>query len=277
MQQSLLQYLERPSLLSEISKDELQELISRYPYATNLRLLILLKARQEKDPDYEKYLSQFASATFDRAHLYNLLAGLDLREEERGEVLELLELEELELAPLDNSFNEELPSRLNELPTPPVPPVSPAPAPPPPAAAPVFGTDRAERPSWSAPAPPNPPKGTDWVALASTYVQIFPALVRATRPEDPAAFKAILQRRRGQTDLGDRLRKLRRRQQSAPPRKVAPEGQEGGVVVSETLAALLVRQEQYQSAIKMYRRLILLYPEKKPIFAGLIEKLKEKL
>ena len=48
-------------------------------------------------------------------------------------------------------------------------------------------------------------------------------------------------------------------------------------VASETLAQLLVRQGQYQHASKMYRRLILLYPEKKTIFAGLIKDLKEKL
>jgi len=50
-----------------------------------------------------------------------------------------------------------------------------------------------------------------------------------------------------------------------------------GEVASETLAKLLVRQGQYQHAIKMYQRLILLYPEKKTTFAGLIKELKEKL
>lgn len=48
-------------------------------------------------------------------------------------------------------------------------------------------------------------------------------------------------------------------------------------VASETLAQLLERQGQYGKAIKMYQRLSLLYPEKKPIFAGLIKNLKEKL
>ena len=46
---------------------------------------------------------------------------------------------------------------------------------------------------------------------------------------------------------------------------------------SETLARLLVQQGQYQNAIKMYRRLELLYPEKKTIFAGLIRDLQKKL
>ncbi|MEM9835493.1 MAG: hypothetical protein AAF828_03270 [Bacteroidota bacterium] len=48
-------------------------------------------------------------------------------------------------------------------------------------------------------------------------------------------------------------------------------------IASETLAQLLVRQGQYEKAIKMYKRLGLLYPEKKLIFAGLITDLKEKL
>ncbi|NJB87453.1 hypothetical protein GGR26_003233 [Lewinella marina] len=230
----------------------------------------MLKARQEKDPRYEEYLSRFASATFDRAHLYNLLASLDLKEEERGEVLELLELEELELTPLENTFSEALPSRLNELPTPEPAPVS-------------FDMDYPDEPVILPPRqePPPPPSRAgmvEWVSVAATYSQLLPALVRAARPEDPAVFAAKVAPRSRNANLSDRLRKLRRRQQAASPRKSSPDtGGEGGVVVSETLAALLVRQEQYQSAIKMYRRLILLYPEKKPIFAGLIEKLKEKL
>ncbi|THH39303.1 hypothetical protein [Neolewinella litorea] len=272
MQQSLLQYIERPSLLSEITSEKILDLIARYPYSTNLRLLLLLKARQEKDPDYEKYLNRFASATFDRTHLYNLLAALDLREEERGEVLELLELEELELAPLENIFNEELPSRLNELPNP--------------SAAGTVNDPDEELPPLMPPisrtratfAPPVPRSGIgEWVDLASAYSQLLPVFVRVARPEDPAVFQELINGRSRSANLSDRLRKLRRRQQSATPRKSSADTGDGGVVVSETLAALLVRQEQYQSAIKMYRRLILLYPEKKPIFAGLIEKLKEKL
>jgi hypothetical protein len=84
--------------------------------------------------------------------------------------------------------------------------------------------------------------------------------------------------------LRERLTRIRRRQEarsedgSENVGKIARRSlvaQE--VVASETLAKLLVRQGQYQNAIKMYRQLVLLYPDKKTTFAGLINNLKEKL
>ncbi|MEL6143117.1 MAG: hypothetical protein AAFU67_16060, partial [Bacteroidota bacterium] len=89
--------------------------------------------------------------------------------------------------------------------------------------------------------------------------------------------------------LAERLRRHRRRQVaelgkdkpendadslSKSARESVKEHQE---IASETLAKLLVQQEQYEKAIKMYQRLSLLYPKKKAIFAGLIKELKEKL
>lgn len=46
-------------------------------------------------------------------------------------------------------------------------------------------------------------------------------------------------------------------------------------VVSETLAKLLVKQENYSEAIKMYEKLILIFPEKSGFFAEQIKKLKK--
>ena len=45
-------------------------------------------------------------------------------------------------------------------------------------------------------------------------------------------------------------------------------------VVSETLAELLVRQGRYDKAIEMYKRLLLLFPEKSDYFASKIDNLK---
>jgi tetratricopeptide (TPR) repeat protein len=48
-------------------------------------------------------------------------------------------------------------------------------------------------------------------------------------------------------------------------------------LASETLAELLIRQEQFQKAIAVYERLILIFPEKTAFFAGKIESLKNLL
>ena len=111
-----LRYLEQPELLASTPFAELERLTEQYPYFPNLHLLVLLKARREQHPKLGQYLSQFAAATFDRPHLYNLLQRLDLQADEIGDTLELIALEELELAPLPVvADTEELPSRLNEI------------------------------------------------------------------------------------------------------------------------------------------------------------------
>ncbi|MCP9234527.1 hypothetical protein [Lewinella sp. JB7] len=280
-QQSILQYVQQPALLAKVGMEELLEMVRDYPYSPNLRLLVVLKAKQEHDPDFERYLNRYAAATFDRPHLFDLLESIKRTEEERGEVLELLELEELELAPLADPF-EELPSRLNEIPPP-------TPAPPPPPSAPAYRAKTV----IPEPDPTVTDDGTaaaDWTDVAAAFHAVVAARpprsepvaaeVRTPppHPEDPARFAAILERRRSKDNLRARLQHLRRLRESDGTAASSGGGAGDKVaVVSETLAALLVKQEQYRNAIKMYRRLILLYPEKKTIFAGLIKELKEKL
>lgn len=48
-------------------------------------------------------------------------------------------------------------------------------------------------------------------------------------------------------------------------------------VATETLAELLVRQERYDKAIRVYERLRLIFPEKNSFFAEKIEQLKKQL
>ncbi len=278
--QALLQVLAQPSRLADYGMEELLELVRCYPYATNLRLLVLLKAKQSQDPDLEHYLNRFAVATFDRAHLYHVLEALDKQEDERGEVLELLELDELELADFGPPF-EELPSRMNVLslsPSPPV-PVSPAPLSEPPP--PLESSTEEEEPPPPARGPSDSPPLSD--ALAAVIPESNPPAhveefseAEEVRPEDPERFAEVVAARRRRLPLEVRLHKLRGRGRSAGAAAVNSTV-DHGAVVSETLAALLVRQGQLQHAIKMYRRLILLYPDKKSIFAGLIKELKEKL
>ena len=270
MRHSVLQYIEQPTLLTEVTLDELTAHLEEYPYSTNLRLLVLLKAKQIQHPDYDVFLATCASSTFDRTQLYNLLQSVEHKEELHGEVLELIELEELELAPLDANFSE-LPSRLNVL-------AEPQPEP---NRIPVTEVrtvslepfdDAGSLPALS----PAQARTRRWVRMAEAYTMLLPYMFKSPRPEDPSRFAALTVRRTAEPSLRDRLRHLRELSQRRGQAE-AGNGVEEVAVVSETLAALLVRQEQYESAIRMYRRLTLLYPEKKPIFAGLIQELKEKL
>ena len=60
-----------------------------------------------------------------------------------------------------------------------------------------------------------------------------------------------------------------------PPAKVE-EVDADRTLVSETLAEIYAQQELYPRAIEIYKKLILLYPEKSAYFASLIEKVKNK-
>lgn len=57
---------------------------------------------------------------------------------------------------------------------------------------------------------------------------------------------------------------------------VAEEVDADKTLVSETLARIYAEQELYQRSIDIYKKLILLFPEKSAYFATLIEKVKEK-
>ena len=60
------------------------------------------------------------------------------------------------------------------------------------------------------------------------------------------------------------------------PPAVAEEVDADRTMVSETLAEIYAAQELYGRAVEIYKKLILLYPEKSAYFASLIEKVKDK-
>ena len=258
-----LRYLEQPELLASIPFAELEGLTEQYPYVPNLHLLLLLKARREQHPNLGQYLSQFAAATFDRPHLYNLLHRLDLQSDELTDTLELIALEELELAPLPvpGAAAEELPSRLNEITVA---------TPPPPATPP-------QAPVPKNPLRPRPPVHfAQWVDTAVALSEILPLRPAPPGPQALTYFLPLVRRYRQPAPLRSRLERLRR-QPTIGADPVAERQPAAEPAVSETLADLLVRQEQYGLAIRTYERLRLLYPEKKAIFAARIQELKEKI
>lgn len=268
-----LRLLEQPRLLYELPTSELQQLAVRFPYSSNLRLLLLLKVHLEGHPDEATYLARCAAATFDRASVYDALKEIDALPEEGvemdGDVLELKELDDLMLDVLPEQVDEQAPLA-EELPQ----PVSEF----------VSGWEEESLSAEEADAdvwdhmlaqaeneedvnPEGDPQPVEEEALPSA------SLPSQEQPVSP-----------GYGTLQERLARIRERQRTtgfnekedvnriARRSLVAQEE-----VASETLAKLLIKQGQYQNAIKMYQRLILLYPEKKTTFAGLIKELKEKL
>ncbi|MFK8162213.1 MAG: hypothetical protein AB8H12_07080 [Lewinella sp.] len=284
--QEFQQYLEQPGLLYQLPLTSLQQLAMEYPYSPNLRLLLLLKTHIEGHPDEADYLSRCAAASFDRSFIYDLLQDNELQpaegDREENDILELRTLEEIALedaavlaekipsSPTETEQNYQnifppLEDFVEDTELPSVPEVIPSP------------------PS------PSPPVGDyhDWAENATAYLSVLPkhetSLPTDQNPEPVTNFRHVSLTQKTPS-LRDRLRTIRRFQAD----KIADEQEEvrkiarrslvaQEAVASETLAKLLVRQGQYQNAIKMYQHLSLLYPEKKTIFAGLIKDLKEKL
>jgi len=290
--QDFQQLLEHPRALYDLPLASLQQLAMDYPYSQNLRLLLLLKSHLDGHPNESDYLNRCAASAFDRAFIYDLLQDTNqykpTSKEEDSDVLELRTLEDIALA------EAALPASTTT--------------------APPTSTERSlsyddlfpaleeveQEPTEElvpkiSPSTNKPASVSDtWIALATTFLEVFPASFPAATDEqhgtsshlapEPVSRFAGNKRPEPQSSLKERLRSIRRLQagkmavEQEEVRKIARRSlvaQEA--VASETLAALLVRQGQYKNAIKMYQRLELLYPEKKTIFAGLIKELKEKL
>jgi hypothetical protein len=287
-------YLEQPQLLYALPLAELQGLAMEYPYSSNLRLLLLLKTHLEGHPDEQSYLQRCATASFDRAFIYDLLQDTQmLNKEEAQEETEILELRTLDEIALedaallseDNNVAPENTLSYEKI-------------------FPELEADEQEEVLLqSAPVPEKPAKETvepyqmpdAWAMVAAAFLSILPEwtaetapLPDATKPEalapEPVSRFSDGKRPEHGRSLKDRLRSIRRRQsekladEQLEVRKIARRSLVAKeAVASETLARLLGQQGQYQRAIKMYRSLELLYPEKKTIFAGLIKELQEKL
>ncbi len=273
--ETLQRYLTKPRLLYSLPLAELQELALRYPYAPNLRMLLLLKAHLEGHPDEEVYLNRCAAASFDRGHLWDVLRQLDLEaKEEEAAQEETLELRELDALDLDPLLMEEdayplPPAEVSSLTTPPLEStfpdyeeeqeISPEPVADPEPQRGVINEEDISLPEPTSDGENHPPQGHEPPKEATVLMEGVDLQQRLAR------IRQRQEARRGNDNKNDVNRIARRS-------VVAQEE-----VASETLAGLLVRQGQYQNAIRMYQRLILLNPEKKSIFAGLIKDLKEKL
>jgi hypothetical protein len=66
-------YLENPSLLYQVSYQELKSLVLQYPFSPNLHLLLLIKSIQEKHKDQDRHLAMVAISAPDRRKLWQLV------------------------------------------------------------------------------------------------------------------------------------------------------------------------------------------------------------
>ena len=74
--EQLTAYLKDESYIYSLSFEELKTLVVQYPYATNLRVLLLKKSFIEQNKDYDRNLQMAAAYSTNRRFLYNMVKKL---------------------------------------------------------------------------------------------------------------------------------------------------------------------------------------------------------
>lgn len=74
--EQLTAYLKDESYLYSLSFEELRTLVLQYPYAANLRILLLKKSYLEQNKDYDRHLQMASAYTTNRRFLYKALKKL---------------------------------------------------------------------------------------------------------------------------------------------------------------------------------------------------------
>lgn len=307
-------YLEHPARLYQLNYQELKNLVMAYPYNANLRMLLLLKGQMEKDDKADTYLHRAAAYTFDRAHLFDQLrTGMHGQEvlHEQEEMLELRELadlfQEMEIVPAmlvpppeqlplaiqlgqeeltgfkpewqTTTLETELPQEELDFqfPSQPEEPVVESPV----VETSVIADESIELPS------PEPVSAAPVAPLVVVVPAPLPSLDQLAKER----LHQMLEKRKGKLLAGlsaatppvvppnteqkpPSVKKAHVKGVEQIARKSVTENEE---LVSETLARILVQQGQYQRALRMYEKLSLLFPEKTPIFAPIIENLQQKI
>ena len=71
--EQLTHYLQDDTYLHNITYEELKTLVMQYPYATNLRILLLKKSFLEQNKDYDRNVKMAATFTTNRKYLYHVI------------------------------------------------------------------------------------------------------------------------------------------------------------------------------------------------------------
>ena len=302
-----VELLSSPARLYRLPYAELESLVLEYPYAQNLRLLLFAKSWLEGRPDAESLLQKASLYSTDRRALYAFVQQLSillLQSAQSPAVPREEDILELRPLPIRLEIEVNAPSKPNTLERQARPQEIPlrkrksAPTPP----------DQQEiRQKLEALLADSFParKEEDREKPSFAHTEDFPVhVLRKKNKEEgqtispgPAASIAPLPKSRFASwrEAAEREKTFTQRlndlyQQlfasNAPPTN-APETEipesaahsilEHEGLASETYAEILVRQGDFQTAIEVYRRLILKFPEKTTFFAGQIEKLKNSI
>lgn len=291
--ENLVEYLAQPAKLYQLPYQEIKNLVEEYPYSASLRQLLLLKSKIEQDGRFDEYLHQFAARSFDRdflfhfvTHQLDVLLELEQEQEERLELRDLEQLEETEkilipattpteevavaVVPTADPIAETAVTQEWVITPPPATPTEEASATPIvlPSPTPSLKLASAITPGYIIP-----------TATIGEIVSISLLLDANTQPEAAANFRsATTNRRQRFRPVGVPTSKKSKVKPVRKVRQIAKQSVKDRTVnASETLAKLLVQQEQYDKAIKIYERLALLNPEKSRFFAATIQELKTKL
>jgi hypothetical protein len=98
--EQLTAYLQDESYIYTLSYEELKTLVVQYPYASNLRVLLLKKSYVEQNKDYDRNLQMASTYSTNRKHLYKLIKNL--KQLERAPQNVILGEDFLELASLSD-------------------------------------------------------------------------------------------------------------------------------------------------------------------------------
>lgn len=304
-------YLKQLSLLYQLPYEELKSLCMQYPYFQNLHLLLLLKSKLEQHHDYPQNLARAAAYSVDRAQLYRSLNQLEVvvqadnfqLQEDYLELQDIgdwqAQLESLELLALQEealSDTEQLPEISFEPSNEPIPAKSTAVIPP---ALPEVTAGRQSIPDLRQIV-------ANCAAVAMCIQQTQPRLlrpvnrpvIRSTTSSSTAADKVPkptpkqsfstwveqFQPAHVKPHLGALMEARQRKKKQSEPTQIDSENlhifaarsiQENPDTVSETLAKILEDQHKYEEAIKVYKRLSLIFPEKNTLFAEKVKNLKK--
>jgi tetratricopeptide (TPR) repeat protein len=289
---NFVDYLEQPTRLLQLNYQELKNLVIAFPYSPNLRVMLWLRSIVESDGKSETHLQRAAGSTFDRAQLLALsrqFAQAKLQLADWAEPPVLQERAERKAAPAlpvsavaggneprhqptvsTAEEKQSLAQMLDELSQ----------------ALAQLPAQAAEKTTETADSHDTVQRTENKTTASSTDTGTMVDAQRIHKmiEDRKTASLARLSARRISSTAAERQQSPAHTKEQPLPEAVEHADhiarqsiRDNDEIASEGLASLLVNQGQYQKAIKMYKKLCLVFPEKKDNFVAIIENLQQKI